>query len=617
MSTSEPILRDAAAAIRRGNFAAAYDTAQSGLEQAPRDPALLGIAAFAALRTGKQTEALGLLRRQIEVVPTDRAARLNLATLLASMGSPAEALALATNHGGHPKLARLAGYLHQQAGDFGNAISAYETALAQVPEDWESWNNLGNCKAAVGDRAGAIQAFENAINRAPDGGSPELFLNLAQVLSASEDRDKRLHTAQQAAMRFPRDHAVQVELGLALAAVGKLDLAEETLRAAATMETTFGEARLELGLLYENANRLDELDAHVAECEAIDPRPELNFLKAWSLRRRDRFEEAKVLADLIPPTINPIRTAQLRAEIAERLGETAEAFRQYSLMNQASREAHPAPPGPTFREQTVAATAAMTAPLAPVPRAPDAQSDPVFIVGSPRSGTTLLDTLLTALPEVQVFEEQPMLAQVETAFPGLERESDPARIAAARARYFELAQAIQGPASGRRVIDKMPLHLTHMPVIHRLFPEAQVVLVERHPLDAVLSCFMANFTPNHAMRSYTDLEEAARTYDAVFANWRRARELLPLNVHSVRYERMIADLEAEMRPLLEFLGLPWRAEVLDNQTSAKRRGAVRTASYAQIGQPLYARAVGRWERYQAELEPIRPLVQPWIDWLGY
>jgi len=218
---------------------------------------------------------------------------------------------------------------------------------------------------------------------------------------------------------------------------------------------------------------------------------------------------------------------------------------------------------------------------------------------------------------LQVFEEQPILATVEHAYPGLAREADPARIASARALYFQTAEQLQGRADGRRVVDKMPLHMAKLPAIQRLFPAADVVLVERHPCDAVLSCFMANFSPNHAMQSYTRLDEAARTYAAVFENFSRARELLPLRVHAVRYERMIADLESEMRPLLAFLGLAWRDEVLDNQASAARRGAVRTASYAQIGQPLYQRAVGRWERYRAHLAPVLPILDPWIERLGY
>jgi len=617
MTTALDKLREGAAAVQRGDFADALAYLQNGLEDAPDDPALLGLAALAALRLDQQDLAVGYLRRQLAISPNDRAARYNLATTLAGLSQTDEAGQLTAKFGGHAKLARLAGYLAQQDGRFNAAIAAYREAVRIAGNDWESWNNLGNCCSEVGDTAAAIDAFENAINTAPNGGQPELFLNLCQALSAPENREKRLRTAEEARRRFPDQYAVVIEHALAQAASGKMEEAEATLRAAAAGEKEFGEARLELGLLLENANRLDELDAHIAQCEELGTSEELAFLKGWSLRRREQFEEAAEFAARIPETINPIRTAQLRAEIADRLGDADEAFRQWTLMNNTSRTTHPPQPGPSYRELTAAATLAMQSALPVVAAELDGPPDPVFIVGSPRSGTTLLDTLLTALPELQVFEEQPMLVQVETEFPGLEREVDPARVKAARRRYFELAEAIEGPAEGRRVVDKMPLHLTHMPVIQRLFPGASIIFVERHPGDAVLSCFMANFMINHAMRSFTRLDEAALTYDAVFTNWQRARALLPLSVHTVRYERMIADLEAEMRPLLAFLGLGWRDAVLDNQASAAARGAVRTASYAQIGQPLYSRAVARWERYHKQMEPVLPILEPWIKRLGY
>lgn len=97
----------------------------------------------------------------------------------------------------------------------------------------------------------------------------------------------------------------------------------------------------------------------------------------------------------------------------------------------------------------------------------------------------------------------------------------------------------------------------------------------------------------------------------------RARELLPLDVHEVRYERLIADPAAELRPLLAFLGLPWDARVLDNRAAARTRDYIRTASYAQVAEPIYRRAAGRWQRYRAELEPVLPILAPWAEWLGY
>jgi tetratricopeptide (TPR) repeat protein len=616
-SPPAPELKPILEYMRERNFTAAVSAADAALQSRPNDPALLELAAIAALQGGQVERAVTWLERQLAIAPDNRAARFNLASALATLGRSDAALELAADYAGQSKLARLAGYLLQQRGRNDEAIPAYRAALDQVPGDWETWNNLGNCLSAAGETDAAVAAIEQAINAAPGNGTPELFLNLLRALGLTGNEQPRLLAAEEAARRFPDHPDLRFELGVAQFAVGQLDAAEATLKRAADAEASFGRAAMELGMLYETTNRLDELDAHVARCAARGASPELAFLQAWSLRRRNRFEEAAEYAEQIPPTINPARTAQLRAEIADRLGDAAEAFRQYELMNRASVDSDPLPPGPTYREQVAAQTAAMGLPLPARAAKPGEPSDPVFIVGSPRSGTTLLDTLLRALPELQVIEEMPMLAMVVEEFPGLERQSDLTQVNAARARYFELAEQLESPAAGRRIVDKMPLHLTHMPVIYRLFPDAAIILVERHPCDAVLSCFITNLALSHAMHSYTTLEGSARTYHAIFANWMRANELLPLRVHRVRYERMIADLEAELRPLVAFLGLPWRDEVLDNQASAARRGMVRTASYAQVGQPLYTRAVARWERYREQMTPVLPIIEPWIERLGY
>jgi tetratricopeptide (TPR) repeat protein len=399
--------------------------------------------------------------------------------------------------------------------------------------------------------------------------------------------------------------------------------AERAYREAIRLTPGFTPAFLELGLLLENLNRIDDLAALVAEARArgVDA-PELDLIRGWALRRQGRFEEAMALAETVPDSINPIRRAQLIAELADRLGDPDRAFAAFEEMNRASVEAKPAPSGPTYR-QTVAAASALVTPervagwtKVDVDLAPPG---PVFIVGFPRSGTTLLDTLLMNLPDLHVLEELPVLRQVETALGGEERLAtlDSAEANRLRARYFEALGEIASPPPGRTIVDKHPLHMARMPLIHRLFPDARIVLVERHPCDAVLSCFMANFQLNHAMRSFTDLEEAARTYDTVFDAWTRAETLLPLAVHRVRYERMVEDLEAEMRPLLAFLGFEWDAQVLDNRAAAAKRDHIRTASYSQVTEPIYRRSAGRWERYRKHLAPVLPILAPWAERMGY
>lgn len=614
MTTPDPLLAIAARA-RGGDWAGALADAERALLGQPLAPALLSFAALAALQTGDETRGESYLRRQLAVDPGDRVVATNLATLLARAGRCDQALELARKHAGHPRLARLAGYLNLEAGNHAAAVVDYGIALAAHPEDAESWNNLGNALAALGQSAGAIEAFERAIN----GGAPgfRVFLNLSSVLGQTDNREGRLSTIREGLSRFPAEPELLLELGLAEAACGNFESAVAALRSAAASEAGIGAATIELGLLYENLNQLENLDSLIAAAEARgDDQPELDFLKAWSLRRQSRFAEADVLAKRIPATINPIRAAQLRAEVADRLDRTDEAFAEFSAMNRAALAAKSAPPGPTYRQTVEAGTAAIFP--GPVHALSDRPGDqPVFLVGFPRSGTTLLNTLLSSYEQLQVFEEQPMLANVMAEFPGIAETSDPGLLAAARVRYLDFAEAIGGPRADRRIIDKHPLHMAQMQIIHRLFPMASIVLVERHPCDAVLGSFMANFALNPAMRSFADLEEAARTYDAVFTAWERAEELLPLRLHRVRYERMVADLKGELRPLVAFLGLPWREEVLDNQTSAARRGHVRTASYAQVGQALYSHAVDRWRRYRAHLESVLPILAPWATRMGY
>jgi tetratricopeptide (TPR) repeat protein len=569
---------------------------------------------------GDPAGAIPHFRRLLELMPEDRAARANLATALVATDALDEALPLCAG-GGDLKLVRLAAYIHQRQGRLAEAASGYGEVVAAAPDDFESWNNLGNVRSANGDVDGAIDAFERAINLRRD--AIPIYLNLSELLAQAGREAARRHVMREAGQVAPRDPQVQTELGLAEVAARDYPAAERAFVEAIRLSDGFTPAYLELGLLLENLNRVDELAGLVdmAKQRGV-AEAELDFIRAWALRRQGKFAEALPLAEATPPTINPVRRAHLIAELRERAGDTDGAFAAFVEMNRASVEASPAPPGRSYRDHVIADAALVTADRiaawAPIEIAASPPA-PVFIVGFPRSGTTLLDTLLMNLAGLQVLEELPALYEVGNALGSDARLAGlaPEEANALRARYFELVETLSGPREGRTIIDKHPLHMARMPLVHRLFPGAKTVLVERHPCDAVLSCFMANFQINGAMRSFTDLEEAARTYDAVFDAWTRAETLLPIDVHRIRYERMVADLEGEMRGLLAFLGLPWDDKVLDNRASASRRDHVRTASYSQITEPIYTRASGRWQRYRAHLEPVLPILAPWAERMGY
>ena len=531
-----------------------------------------------------------------------------------------------TEHGGVTvkpnEVDRREGFRQLENGAYQQAAAAYQRVVERDPDDFEAWNNLGNALASLGEADGAIDAFETAIAIRPD--VAVLYVNFAKALMPLDRDAERQNILRRAAQVVPGDVDILVELGLAEAAMRDNDAAERAYRDAIRLSDGFTAAYLELGLMLENLNRIDALETLLAEARAKGIESgELDFLRAWLLSRQGRFAEALPLAEATPKTVSPIRRAHLIAELADRLDDQTRAFSAYELMNAEAVNAFPAAAADQGYREDVTEVAGLLTPdkienwtsinldLSPPP--------PVFIMGFPRSGTTLLDTLLMNVPNFHVMEELPVVRQIEHALGAQSRiaEIDTAEANRLRRLYFTSLEVIAPCEPGKTIIDKYPLHMARMPVIHRVFPDAKIIFVERHPCDVVLSCFMANFQLNRAMRHFSTLADAADLYNVVFTAWSRARALLPLNVHIIRYENMVADLETEMRSLLDFLGIAWDPSVLDNRQAASKREHIRTASYAQVTEPIYKRSSGRWRRYRSQLEPVLPVLKPWVDLMGY
>lgn len=612
---------DEAIRLRRaGNAAAALALAEAHAAPTETGAPFLAIAGLAALEMGDGARALAHLEPLARLRPGDLDIRADLAKALLATGREDEALRLAES-ASTADLARIAAWIHQQRGAHGPAMAAYARVLEAEPGDAASWNNLGNIHAAAGRFDEAIAAFERAITHRPD--EPGMYLNLADVLRQADLAAPRLKVARDVAALAPDNRAAQTELGMALAHNELLDEAITVLEAAVAKWPDFGESHLELGRLYEATNRTAALAAFLGRLDPAACPPEAAFLHAWLAQREGRFEDAARHAEAIPATIHPMRRAALIGNIAERRGDAPRAFAAFTEMNAAAMAEAPARPGPSYREALEAEMAGWTpewaarwAPPLP-PAANPAQRDPIFLVGFPRSGTTLLDTMLMGLPELCVLEERPMTAEVTRLLRGHDLAAlTPEQCLRLRAAYFTSARQ-HGWDGSRWLVDKHPLNMARVPLIHRMFPEARFILAERHPADVVLSCFMANFTLNHAMRSFTDLAEAARTYDAVFRAWHRADDLFPVKAHAVRYERLVEDARGELQPLVAWLGLAWNDRMLAHEETAQTRGRVRTASYAQIGERLYTRARGRWHRYVDELAPVMPILAPWAQRMGY
>lgn len=654
-------LREAVNAAQAGDFDKACRLAEAGLAGGGDAVALNAFLGMMRARAGDAPRAVSHLRKAYAGRPADATIACNLIAALieaqdleGALEIAARDLALADRS---LRIARYRGFLAQSLGQFETAVEAYQHVLGAAPSDFESWNNLGNARQALGDLPGSVEALRHAVQLNPLAAPSRL--NLAAALIASgrfaeaEDvlskaaadfpRDAKplselylLHKRQeqseqarqalrQAVDREPNDAGLWLRLGVELGMVMQAEEAEAAYRTAIAINPTLVDAYLGLAINYEHTNREDELAplAAQAETSGVDAGA-ISFIRALELRRAGHFDEALEALFRVPPAVEPERSAQIRGTLLDRLGRADEAFAAFEHANRL-HAAHPSDPlrraaaGRDRLRQAIATLSpdwlARWSNADPAP----ARASPVFLVGFPRSGTTLLDTMLMGHPEAQVMEERPPLALVEEAIGGLDgiARLDQAGVIKAREQYFAAASAYRDPQRPGLLIDKSPLYLNKVPLIRRLFPDARFILALRHPCDVLLSCFMSNFRLNAAMSNFLRLEDAADYYDLTFSYWEKARSLIPISVHTIVYERMVENSESELRPLFGFLGLEWREEVLDHQRTAASRGLITTASYSQVTEPIYKRAAGRWERYRRHLEPILPTLEPWVETFGY
>jgi hypothetical protein len=249
----------------------------------------------------------------------------------------------------------------------------------------------------------------------------------------------------------------------------------------------------------------------------------------------------------------------------------------------------------------------------------------VFLLGFPRSGTTLLDQILDVHPGTAVITEKQIINRIhEVLLKQGHRIPEDLPVLDSRvvrqARNFyrnRIAYLLGGGCPAVLPVDKFPLHTIFISLIYRLFPHAKIIFAQRHPLDVCLSCFMNDFGLNAAMANFFTLESTAQLYAATMELWRRFIELFPIDYHVIKYESLVDDLEGEARKLFTFLGLDWNPVVLDFPTYAQQRDGRKTPSYHQVCQPIYRAALYRWKNYAGYLDGIRETLQPSMKFLGY
>jgi Flp pilus assembly protein TadD len=660
-SGSENEMREIAGLARKGRLDEAAVRVAQATANFPNDPVLFALGGAVEFHRARYDRAATYLETAYNYQPNDLTIRANLAESLFHTGDVARALLLCDDAAALAdstlRLARLGGHLAQSAEEFDRAIRLYRHVVSKDPRDWSSWNNLGNALTSADDPAGAAEALARALALAPDSQPIRVnlgnalidagrfdeaeavlreaaktdpadatpFLSLFTMLKALGREDEAYDAIAQAAQRAQGDAHIQSDHGQEAARRNIYDVAERAFEAALSLEANLGPSYVGLASVYERMNREVELDPlrNRAVANAVDAES-ISYIDALRHKRANDIDAAFEALERAGDVVVEGRKLHLRGIMLDRLGRYDEAFEAFEAMNEHWKED---PSGPQerasqYRDHVAQCTALMsrewlagwTAPVATQDRA-----SPIFIVGFPRSGTTLLDTMLMADPRVVVLEEEPFIGMAELeaggmdALPGMTDE----QIVAARSLYFERVAGVTDLKADSIIVDKHPMHLNKVAPIRRLFPDARFILALRHPCDVLLSCFLTNFRVNNAMANFLDLKDAAALYDLTFSQWSKACAVFDLPVETVMYERLVEDQARELVPVFDWLGLDWPGDTFDHRDAARARGTVATASYSQVTEPIYTRAKGRWERYRPQLSPIFPVLQPWAAKFGY
>jgi tetratricopeptide (TPR) repeat protein len=544
---------------------------------------------IAAAGRGAADEAIDWLRKAVASQPGLGAAQANLGVLLVALRRHAEA---------EPPL-RAAVALMPADAALGNALgvalealqrpaeaeAAYRAALAANPALAEAHANLGNCLRRLGRMYEAEAHLVRAIELNPE--YPVAHFNLGVLLQERDEFERAVAEYRKALAHRPDFVEALNNLGSCLRGQGFVDEARAVFERIIELRPTQVEAHCNLAQYKTYQAGDPQVEQFLAQRHRLDDLPHEGQVRYW-------FTAGKMLEDV---------------------GRHDESFAAYARGNRAKLVATSWDEGAHVALQRRIIAAFPRERLArhagaPPPGGPT----PVFILGMPRSGTSLLEQVLATLPGVHGAGEITWLPETlhEAAkdfggaafrFPESLADADDAALTALGRRYRERIRELAPTSS--HVVDKLPDNFQHIGLIHLMLPDARIVHAMRDPMDSCFSCFSRLFIADNLAYTY-DLGSVGRywvAYHQLMRHWGAA--LAPGRILDMPYESMVTDFENQARRLVDYLGLPWDDRCLGFHAN---RRVVKTASVAQVRRPIYRTSVARWKAYEAHLGDLLGIV---------
>lgn len=581
---------------------------------------------------GKMDEAASLYQRALTIAPDYCDALKNYGVVLKDLGELDTAAimcqkALDINPKDTDALNNFGVVLHRQA-KLDQAVASFQRALDINPKDVDALNNLGLVLSDQDKVDKAISCYQKALEL-----NPHYFESLKNLGKAFQNKGKKSRAIfffEKYLQQKPDDIEILYILGLLQEQQGKRENAIKCYEKILQIDPKEITARYYLAYNLEIFSRLSDARIEIEEGLKIDPDDlPLNILAAKCDRREGNFRQAiERLSKFDCSTLEPQWVRQINFEqgrLYERIEDSEKAFSHFTKGNQATATLAADTIDKNTVLQRLDCIAKQLVEIKSLPKSTTLphKNSPVFLIGFPRSGTTLLDQTLDSHPKVQTLEEKEIVSSLENEvitsnedYLRIWTELSEEDIDRIRKNYFQKADNFIERQEDSVFIDKFPLNINRASFIWRIFPDAKFILAIRHPLDVCLSCFIQDFEINPAMANFFTLEDAAHFYNTVMGLWKQTIDILPLNYHTIRYEDLVSDFETETRKVLDFIDVGWDESVLKfNEHALQRR--INTPSYHQVTQSIYQHAKYRWKRYEKQVEPIKDVLNPFIEYFGY
>jgi Flp pilus assembly protein TadD len=510
--------------------------------------------------------------------------------------------------------------------------------LPTSEKDLQRWQNAQQ-DLLKGRSDRALTAYTELLNKYPD--SEKLWFELGLTAAKELEFDLADEAFKRTAELSPGNISLRVLLGQQYHLLRRMDKARTCFEQAAAMDPDSVHAQLSLADWYERERRLDDAWACVDACAARHPTDaQIRCYQALLRQRRKQFAEAEtILRELVGNISVDLNVKySCRHQLAVVLDETGRQTEALGWLAEAKavlrQSANVARLEQTY-EQANRRRRGLLAELTPemirswgneAVAAPNPKI--AFLGGHPRSGTTLLEQILGAHPQISAFDEpiafsQEILEQLAPMENGMTltvealNQLSEARRIHFRKRYLKnLGREHRAPTVDGLLLDKNPSHTASVHLWLRVFPKVKVIIALRDPRDVVVSCYMQNLMLNATNANFLSLERTVKHYADVMDVWLRLRELGGFDWIESRYEDIIADAEAEGRRVMKFLGLDW-SPLQATHHEAARKQFVFSPNYNEVAQPVYQRATGRWRHYAEALAPFQERLAPYCRAFGY